>query len=283
MTTRNIVISIVVIAVIGLAALFLLRTDSELKPVETNMVRVFTPLSGATISSPLVVRGEARGNWFFEASFPVRLIDADGRELAVAPAQAGGDWMTEEFVPFEVTLTFATSATETGTLILEKDNPSGLPENADEVRVPVRFAQSSSSNNNNTSNRTVTLFYYDEASDTDASGNIMCSAESLDSVTRTIPVTNTPIQDTINLLLKGELTAAEQARGLSTEFPLQGVTLVGANLVSGVLTLEFNDPQNRTSGGSCRTGLIWAQIEATAKQFEEVNSVVFLPEELFQP
>jgi hypothetical protein len=49
--------------------------------------------------------------------------------------------MTEEFVPFTATLTFEQPETETGFLVLEKDNPSGLPEQADELRIPVSFTQ----------------------------------------------------------------------------------------------------------------------------------------------
>lgn len=106
-----------------------------------SMIRLVSPLPGAIVASPLTVSGEARGRWYFEASFPVRLLDADGRELAVAPAQAQGEWMTPEFVPFETRLTFvAPAGGGAGTLVLEKDNASGLPEHADERRIPVRFA-----------------------------------------------------------------------------------------------------------------------------------------------
>jgi len=92
-----------------------------------------------------------------------------------------------------------------------------------------------------------------------------------------------PIQDAIRLLLAGELTEEEQAQGIDTEYPLAGLLLKGASLKDGVLTLEFDDSQNRTVGGSCRVGILWFQIEATAKQFPEVQQVRFLPEEIFQP
>lgn len=104
------------------------------------MIRVDEPQPNAVVTSPLTVTGEARGLWYFEASFPVKLLDASGDQLAIAPAQAQGEWMTTEFVPFTVTLTFVTDD-ETGTLVLEKDNPSGLPEHAAEIRIPVRFGQ----------------------------------------------------------------------------------------------------------------------------------------------
>lgn len=133
-----------------------------------NLIRVRTIRPGDTVQSPLAVEGEALGTWFFEASFPVRLIDGNDKEIAVTPAQAQGEWMTQEnlqdfpapsvneglsgvkpttegrtqdFVPFRALLTFAPPQTAEGTLILEKNNPSGLPENADELRIPVRFPQ----------------------------------------------------------------------------------------------------------------------------------------------
>lgn len=104
------------------------------------MIEVTQPQPGATVTSPLMVSGRARGGWYFEASFPVRLLDADRNELAIAPAQAQGDWMTTEFVPFSVTLNFTTTATN-GLLVLEKDNPSGLPENDASIEIPVVFGQ----------------------------------------------------------------------------------------------------------------------------------------------
>jgi hypothetical protein len=102
------------------------------------MIEVKQPLPGAHVSSPLTVAGQARGGWYFEASFPVHLLDADRNEIVSAPAQAQGDWMTTEFVPFTVTLNFTTAA-HSGFLVLEKDNPSGLPENAASVEIPVTF------------------------------------------------------------------------------------------------------------------------------------------------
>ncbi|MBI2064781.1 MAG: hypothetical protein HYT62_01865 [Candidatus Yanofskybacteria bacterium] len=104
-----------------------------------NLIRLEKPEPGQLISSPLTVKGEARGYWYFEASFPVRIYDADGVELGVIPAQAQDEWMTDEFVPFEAVLRFKKPATEAGTLVLQKDNPSGLPENDAELRIPIRF------------------------------------------------------------------------------------------------------------------------------------------------
>lgn len=106
-------------------------------------IRVTEPQADAVVTSPLIVRGEARGPWYFEASFPVKLYDDAGTLLATGVAQAQGEWMTEDFVPFEGKLIFQTSA-PSGVLVFERDNPSGLPENAASVTVPVRFTPSGS-------------------------------------------------------------------------------------------------------------------------------------------
>jgi hypothetical protein len=114
-------------------------TSSSSSSVMNPDITVSSPTAGSTVSSPLTVTGEAKGGWYFEASFPVHLLDGNGNEIVSAPATAQGDWMTPNFVPFSVTLTFPTPATSTGTLVLEKDNPSGEPQNAASISIPVQF------------------------------------------------------------------------------------------------------------------------------------------------
>lgn len=112
-----------------------------------DKVRVINLEPFGEVRSPLTVRGEAVGTWFFEASFPIRLIDRNGHEIAVTPAQAQGEWMTTDFVPFEATLTFDAPEEGGGYLILEKDNPSGLPEHAADYRFPISFGERSVTQN----------------------------------------------------------------------------------------------------------------------------------------
>ena len=104
-----------------------------------DLIRVNNPRPNQTIESPLLIEGEARGSWFFEATFPVKLFDEEDNLLGSTVAQAKGEWTTENFVPFKAELKFSSPTTEKGTLVLEKSNPSGLPENADELRIPVTF------------------------------------------------------------------------------------------------------------------------------------------------
>lgn len=115
------------------------REDIGNELEKDELIRISEPRPNAVIVSPLVVKGMARGNWFFEVSFPLRLFDGNGEALARGIATAKGDWMTKEFVPFEATLSFVTPTTTDGTLLLDRDNSSGLPENEDALRVPVRF------------------------------------------------------------------------------------------------------------------------------------------------
>lgn len=107
---------------------------------EHDLIRVTAPKAGQKISSPLSITGQARGNWYFEASFPITLTDAEGNIIAQKYATAQGEWMTTDFVPFEGTLEFTVPAGVTrGYLILQKDNPSGEARFDDQIELPVTF------------------------------------------------------------------------------------------------------------------------------------------------
>jgi len=93
------------------------------------------------VSSPLKVSGKARGNWFFEGDFPMVLTNWDGLIIAEGIARAKGEWMTEDFVDFEAELVFEsdTTVSNRGSLILIKDNPSGLSENDNALEIGIYF------------------------------------------------------------------------------------------------------------------------------------------------
>lgn len=119
------------------------RIDSK-----ADKIRVTSPVPMGVVGSPLQLSGEARGNWFFEASAPVSLVDWDGLIIADGFITAEGDWMTTEFVPFTGELNFTVPYKEgdpdfmkRGTLIFMKDNPSGLPENDDALEFTVWYAK----------------------------------------------------------------------------------------------------------------------------------------------
>lgn len=153
MKTWLIILGIVLVVAAG-AILFVESAKAPTNPAGNNatvtergnadILRNISVHAGDSVSSPLVVTGEARGTWYFEASFPIALVDWDGKIVALVPAEAQGEWMTEAYVPFKAVLTFETPtagdpAANRGALILQKDNPSGLSEHDDSLEIPVLF------------------------------------------------------------------------------------------------------------------------------------------------
>jgi hypothetical protein len=101
-----------------------------------DTVSVSAPLPEATVGKKFTVTGQARGTWYFEASFPVKVTDGIGNVVGQGIAQAQGDWMTENHVPFTASVT-VTSYTGPAYLILQKDNPSGEVVNDAFISVPI--------------------------------------------------------------------------------------------------------------------------------------------------
>ena len=105
----------------------------------SNLIVVDYPRPNQIVKSPLVITGRARGYWFFEASAPVRILDKNGDVLAEKYIESIDEWMTEDFVVFSGEITFNPAGSNKGTIILQNDNPSGLPENIKELRIPIHF------------------------------------------------------------------------------------------------------------------------------------------------
>lgn len=124
----------------------------------------------------------------------------------------------------------------------------------------------------------IKLFYYN----TNYDPKFDCLTSAVVPVEREIPKTESQIQDAINLLIKGEITAEEKLAGFMSEFPHSNFKLLDTNLENGALTLSFTEISGFTTGGSCRISILSAQIIKTAEQFNEVEKVIFSPVELFQ-
>ncbi len=112
----------------------------EVPASKDDLITLESPLPKSLITSPLVVKGKARGTWFFEGSFPIEMVNWDGLIIGEGYATAQGEWMTTEYVPFEGTITFTRPQDEysdKGWIILKKDNPSDNPalDNALEVEI----------------------------------------------------------------------------------------------------------------------------------------------------
>ncbi len=239
---------------------------------KSDLIKVNTPRPNQAIQSPIVIEGEARGLWFFEASFPVKLLDENGNLIATTIAQAQSDWMTEDFVSFEAELHFELPVTEKGTLILEKDNPSGLPENADELRIPVKFKVGLET-------MTIKVYFNNDKLDPEFSCNKVFPVE------REISKTQAVAMASLKELLKGT-TQGEEEKGFFTNIN-SGVKIQSLTIENGVAKVEFDEQLEFQVGGSCKVSAIRAQITETLKQFPTVDSVIISingrTEDILQP
>ena len=103
---------------------------------DATKIRILSPLPGSIVPPNFALTGEARGPWFFEASFPIEIVDPNGTRILMMPVQAGAEWMTTEFVPFSTQVSVP-GYRGPATLILHRDNASGLPEHDARVSFPI--------------------------------------------------------------------------------------------------------------------------------------------------
>lgn len=244
------------------------NTDNE-KPV---LIGVDFPKPNEIVSSPLEVTGQARGSWYFEASFPVRLEDTSGNIIASGAAQAQGEWMTENFVPFIARLEFANVTATSGILVLEKDNPSGLPENADELRVPVIIKEAKKIS--------VKVFFGNSKIDPNTDN---CNKSY--PVVRMVAPTEAIARATLAELLRG-VTEDEKTQGFFTSIN-PDVTIQKLTIENGIASVDFDKKLEEAVGGSCRVAAISSQITETLKQFDTVKEVMISidgrTEDILQP
>jgi hypothetical protein len=132
------------------SALVLFLVPAPKTPLDTTASTTVTSAATTTddlqvepvtaASTSLTVSGKARGIWYFEASFPIQILNASGTVLAQGAAQAEGDWETTDFVAFTASFNYpAQPMGSNGSIVLKKDNPSGDPANDKQIEVPIVF------------------------------------------------------------------------------------------------------------------------------------------------
>ncbi|MGC9529910.1 MAG: hypothetical protein ACP5G2_04740 [Candidatus Bipolaricaulaceae bacterium] len=129
----------------------------------------------------------------------------------------------------------------------------------------------------------VQVFAYRPDVDVALHGHVACDRDAVLPLARWAPLTGPPLLAALDFLIHDGLAPWEEQAGYMSEFPLPGVALATASLAQGVLTLTIVDPENWTTGGACRIGIMRAQIEKTARQFPEVEEVHILPPTVLQP
>lgn len=252
--------------------------DASNESGKADLIRISAPLPNSFIKSPLEVKGEARGYWFFEADFPVKIFDDNGFLLGIRPAQALGEWMTEDFVPFSLTLPFASPSALKGKLVLEKDNPSGLPENEDQLVIPVFFKEIGEA-----SQETMMVKIY--LSDSNFANEPYFDCSRTIAVERQVLKTEGVAKSSLEALLRGA-TQEEISHGYVSNIT-PGARIQSIIIEQGIARVDFDEQMEFQVGGSCRVAAIRAQIVDTLKQFPTVNEVVISvdgrTEDILQP
>ncbi|UII31793.1 Gmad2 immunoglobulin-like domain-containing protein [Fulvivirga ulvae] len=112
-------------------------TGKPVKPL-ADLIKVENISKNDTVRPPVVIKGKARGPWFFEGQFPVEVANANHKTIAKDIAKAEGKWMTSEWVNFEVTLDFAVNTeSQQGYITLRRSNASGKAELDRSFTLPV--------------------------------------------------------------------------------------------------------------------------------------------------
>ncbi len=224
-----------------------------------DKIKVSKPQEGDSINNPLEIQGETRGFWFFEASFPIEILDKNGNRIATGIGRAQSDWMTDKFVSFKASLDFITlPQTKEGEIIFRKDNPSGLPENDEEFRMPIKFGKI----------ETTKIKVYFNNSNLDQE----VSCQKVFPIEKEILKTQAVARAALAELLKGP-TEEEKTRGYFTSIN-SGVEIKNLNIDNGTARVDFNQQLENWVGGSCRVAAIRSQIIETLKQFSTVKDVV---------
>ncbi len=238
--------------------------------VQSSDIIIDSPLTNQLMTSPGTVEGRAKGHWFFEGIFPVRLLDAGGGEIARASAQAQSDWMTSGFVPFRAELKFDKATTATGTLILERNNPSGLSENEGRIEVPVHLKVTALK---------IKIFFGNNKL------NPQAECDKVFPVEREVPQIEAVARAALEELLKGPI-GQEKSDGFFTAIN-PDVKIQNLLIKNGVAEVDFNEQLEYEVGGSCRVFAIRSQIIETLKQFPGIEEVIISidgqTEDILQP
>lgn len=100
-----------------------------------DFVNLENPVRGAVVASPLTVRGDVLGEGYSDEDISIRLETSSGDVLAEVPVTLG-EWLSQETIPFEVSLVFGATTATSGNLVL-----GNLQTNLKKMSIPVLFTQ----------------------------------------------------------------------------------------------------------------------------------------------
>ena len=104
-----------------------------------GMIRVYNFRPGALLENGAVIKGAMTSDWFWEGTSFARVEDEQGTQLGFYYVLTSGPAGSDDFHPFELAVDRQEATTATGWLIFEQSTGSGLPEDQNKFRIPVRF------------------------------------------------------------------------------------------------------------------------------------------------
>lgn len=227
-------------------------TNLNQPPTINPNIKVDFPKDNDLLINPATISGQAK-LWYFEGSFPYKLLDENGKIIATGQAQAQGDWTVIDFVSFKATMNFIVDKDQNGTLILEEDNPSGR-DNPEKIEIPVKLQKAEA---------TILKVYFPvKSSDC---GKVL-------SLERKIPKTTTPAKSALEELIKGP-TEAEYAVDYISKLSMAG-HINKVNIRNGVAYADLPASIISSDKTACELKTAKAQIVQTLKQFSSVQNVL---------
>jgi len=281
MNNKNILITVVIVLAVIIVILtgFLLWPQNKKQPQQNvSGIQITSPISDGEIASPFKITGSVTGDGWtgFEGQVgTVKLLDSDGKELAMGILTATTDWMALP-TNFETALNFSSDKDQSGTLVFHNENASGMQEKDKEFSLPVKIKKSSGET------MTVKAYFGNGTLDPDYSCNKVFAVE------RKIPKTGAVATAAMRELLNGP-TDVEKKSGYFTSInsgvKVNSISILKTNPPSAVI--DFDEQLEFQVGGSCRVAAIRAQITETLKQFPTIESVTISingrTEDILQP
>lgn len=228
-------------------------------PIGNEFIKVTYPLKNEKVGGRIYVTGIAKGTWYFEGSFPAKLVDQKGNILVEAPATAEAEWMKEDFVPFAAELRYQVPETTPAKIILEKDNPSDDRSLDAFFEIPVTLEPKTTS----------TKLFFTNSTYMD---RYVASCSQSFSVARAGFDTMALGHQTLEKLLEGP-TPGEKELGYGTAIP-EGVKILSLDMMDKIAKVDLSkELLNMKTGTNCEKLIIIKQITDTLKQFSGIEGV----------
>ena len=215
---------------------------------------ITSPKANEEVGMPMIIEGEAMPG--FENTFSYRILDEDGSFLHESSITLQSDFGV--YSPFKITVDYPYAKGRTGAIeVFEYSAKDGSE--VDKVMVPIVFKKFDLAE--------VKVFFKNKNNDP----NVL-NCNKVDSVTRRVLKSQDLPKSAIEELLKGP-SHVEYQNTFMTSIN-EGVKLQKLEIENGVATADFDGRLQEEVGGSCRVGVIRAQITQTLKQFDYVKKVI---------